>query len=49
MLDISKIQAIAEKMQVNMTNEEVRKIVEELDEDNDGYLNWMEFRNAILE
>ena len=41
MLDVAKIQAIAESMHVNMTNEEVRKIIEELDEDKDGYLNWM--------
>lgn len=46
---MEKIQAVAEKMQVQLTNEEVRKIIEELDEDRDGYLNWIEFRNAVLE
>lgn len=49
LLDVEKIQAVAEKMQVQLTNEEVRKIIEELDEDRDGYLNWIEFRNAVLE
>lgn len=41
MLDVKKIQAIAERMQVQFTNEEVRKIIEELDEDQDGYINWV--------
>jgi Ca2+-binding EF-hand superfamily protein len=49
LLDVEKIQAVAEKMQVHLTNEEVRKIIEELDEDRDGYLNWVEFKNAVLE
>jgi calcium-binding protein CML len=49
LLDVGKIQAMAERMQVSLTNEEVRKIIEELDEDRDGYINWIEFRNAILE
>lgn len=48
LLDVVKIQAIAEQMQVPLTNDEVHKIIQELDEDRDGYINWTEFRNAIL-
>ena len=38
---MKKIQAMAELMQVQFTNEEVKKIIEELDEDQDGYINWV--------
>ena len=40
LLDVVKIQAIAEQMQVPLTNDEVHKIIQELDEDRDGYINW---------
>ena len=48
LLDVTKIQAVAEKMQFFMTNEEAKKMIEEIDEDRDGYINWAEFRRAVL-
>ena len=47
--DVSKIQAVADNFNFFLTNEEAKKIIEELDEDGDGYINWEEFRNAILD
>ena len=47
-IDVSKIQAVADKFNFFLTNEEAKKIIEELDEDGDGYINWEEFRNGEL-
>ena len=48
-LTVQKIQAMADKMQMTFTNEEVKKIIEELSESNQGHLDWISFRNAILQ
>ena len=43
-----KIQAVADNFNFFLTNEEAKKIIEELDEDGNGYINWEEFRNGEL-
>lgn len=48
-LDETKIHTAAAKMGVNLTIEEVSKIVEDFDIDKDGFINWIEFLKAVSE
>lgn len=48
-MDEAKIHAAAKEMGMVFTLEEVRKLVEDLDDDKDGFVNWKEFLKAMNE